>query len=410
MGYSDTLRRCTWKNWGIVIRKLLTQWDSCLFTFAELEDATGCSYSTYERKLRILDNELFALLYYESDIDVYNSQKHKDLVINKWSHPYHRDQNTRFLNRTNLIFSKKLIKLFGSEMETRRFLLNESKKLKIIGFHGLESNGPYLTRYAHTYYTKLSRLVFSIIFFYYREKYPYRKAIRKAANHLQKKNISSVRKYIEETYEEELLNKSFGNEIISEESSSDEDNVNLTEIKFSTFSELYEKSMDYIWRIWKGEQRYQWSLNRSLKPKERFIHFKNYIENRTEHYNPIDEYRDFDRFMQKQFTDYGSTIEEVLSENIWKKLDSLIVDNLKIIEEMQEEKKENVDELEREIKELKDDDMVVDGEVRIKVTQQLEYSDVDKKSELKRRSTQSSLELDLDNILMITQLPVSIQK
>ena len=66
---------------------------------------------------------------------------------------------------------------------------------------------------------------------------------------MQKKNISSVRKYIEETYEEELLNKSFGHEIISEESSSDEDNVNLTEIKFSTFSELYEKSMDYIWRI-----------------------------------------------------------------------------------------------------------------------------------------------------------------
>ena len=59
---------------------------------------------------------------------------------------------------------------------------------------------------------------------------------------------------------------------------------------------------------------------------------------------------------------------------------------------------------------FKEDDMVVDGEVRIKVTQQLKYSEVDKKSELKRRSTQSSLELDLDNILMITQLPVSIQK
>ena len=103
-------------------------------------------------------------------------------------------------------------------MRTRTFLLNESKKLKIIGFHGLESNGPYLTRYVHTYYSKLSRLAFSIILFYYREKYPYRKAIRKAANHLQKKNISSVRKYIEETYEEELLNKSFGHEIISEES------------------------------------------------------------------------------------------------------------------------------------------------------------------------------------------------
>ena len=32
--------------------------------------------------------------------------------------------------------------------------------------------------------------------------------------------------------------------------------------------------------------------------------------------------------MQKQFVDYSSVIEEVLSENIWKKLDSLIVDNL----------------------------------------------------------------------------------
>ena len=28
--------------------------------------------------------------------------------------------------------------------------------------------------------------------------------------------------------------------------------------------------------------------------------------------------------MQKQFVDYSSVIEEVLSENIWKKLDSLI--------------------------------------------------------------------------------------
>ena len=77
--------------------------------------------------------------------------------------------------------------LFGNETETRAFLLNESKKLKIRGFRGLESTGSYLTSYVHTYYTKLSRLVFSIIFFYYREKYPYRKAIRKATNHLQKK-------------------------------------------------------------------------------------------------------------------------------------------------------------------------------------------------------------------------------
>ena len=109
------------ENWGIVIRKLLTEWDSCLFTFAELGDATGWSYSTYERKLRIFDKELFTLLYYESDIDVYNSQKHKGLIINKWSHLNHRDQNTRFLNRSNLIFSKKLIMLFGNEIETRDF-------------------------------------------------------------------------------------------------------------------------------------------------------------------------------------------------------------------------------------------------------------------------------------------------
>ena len=149
MGYSDTLRRYTWKNWGTVIRKLLTEWDSCLFTFAELEDATGCSYSTYERKLRIFDKELFALLYYESDIDVYNSQKHKDLIIKKWSHLNHRDQNTRFLIRSNLIFSKKLIMLFGNETETRAFLLNQSKKLKIIGFRGVESTGSYLTSYVH---------------------------------------------------------------------------------------------------------------------------------------------------------------------------------------------------------------------------------------------------------------------
>ena len=187
-----------------------------MFTFAELEDATGCSYSTYERKLRIFDKELFALLYFESDIDVYNIQKYKGLIISEWSHPNHRDQNTRFLSRSNLIFSKNLIMLFGNETETRAFLLNQSKKLKIIGFSGVESTGSYLTSYVHTYYTKLSRLVFSIIFFYYREKYPYKKAIKKTVNHLQKKNISSVRKYIEDTYEEDLLNKSFSNEIINE--------------------------------------------------------------------------------------------------------------------------------------------------------------------------------------------------
>ena len=410
MGYSDSLRRSTWKNWAIVIRKLLTEWDSFLLTFAELEEVVGCSFGTYERNLRILDNELFALLYYEKDSDVYNSQKHKDLAINKWSHPNHRDRNTNFLNRSNLIFSKKFIMLFGNISETKAFLLDEAKKLKIIGYYGFESSGLILSSYVHTYFTKLSRLAISVIFFYYREKYSYRKAIKKTSNHLQKKFIAFVKDYIENTYEEDLLNKSFGNEIINDESSSDEDNLYLTEIRFSTISELYEKCMDYIWRIWKREQKYQWSFNRVPNTKERFIHFKNYIENRTEHYNPIDEYRDFDNFMQKQFTDYGSTIEEVLSENIWKKLDSLIVENLQAIEEIQEEKIEDVDEVERETKEFKDDAMAVDGEVRSRVTQLLEYSQEDKQNELKRRSTQSSLELDLDNILMITQLPVSIQK
>ena len=42
--------------------------------------------------------------------------------------------------------------------------------------------------------------------------------------------------------------------------------------------------------------------------------------------------------MQKQFTDYVSTIEEVLCENIWNKLDSLIIDNLNVIEEIQKER------------------------------------------------------------------------
>ena len=218
-----------------------------------------------------------------------------------------------------------------------------------------------------------------------------------------------MRKYIEETYEEDLLNKSFGNEIINDESSSDEDNVYLTEINFSTFSELYEKSMNYIWRIWKGEQRYQWSLNRSFKPKERFIHFKNYIENRTEHYNPINEYSDFDRFMQKQFVDYGFVIEEVLSENILKKLDSLVVDNLQVIEDVLEEEKEKKDKLEWEVKELKDDAMAVDGEIKNEITQHLQLSQAYTQNELKRLSTQSSLELDLDKFLIITQLPASIE-
>ena len=58
--------------------------------------------------------------------------------------------------------------LFGNETETRAFLLNQSKKLKIIGFRGVESTGSYLTSYVHTYYIKLSWLVFYIIFFYYR--------------------------------------------------------------------------------------------------------------------------------------------------------------------------------------------------------------------------------------------------
>ena len=61
--------------------------------------------------------------------------------------------------------------------------------------------------------------------------------------------------------------------------------------------------------------------------------------------------------MQEKFVDYGSINEEVLSENIWKKLDSLIVDNLQVIEDVLEEEKENVDELEWDVKELKDDAM-----------------------------------------------------
>ena len=61
--------------------------------------------------------------------------------------------------------------------------------------------------------------------------------------------------------------------------------------------------------------------------------------------------------MQEQFIDYGSINEEVLSENIWKILDSLIVDNLQVIEDVLEEEKENVDELEWDVKELKDDVM-----------------------------------------------------
>ena len=113
--------------------------------------------------------------------------------------------------------------------------------------------------------------------------------------------------------------------------------------------------------------------------------------------------------MQKQFVDYGFVIEEVLSENILKKLDSLIVDNLQVIEDVLEEEKENVDELEWDVKELKDDAMAVDGEVKNEVTQHLELSQEDTQNELKRRSTQSILELDLDKILMITQLPVSIE-
>ena len=117
--------------------------------------------------------------------------------------------------------------------------------------------------------------------------------------------------------------------------------------------------------------------------------------------------------MQKQFTDYGSVIEEVLSENIWKKLDFLIVDNLQVLENVLDEEKENEDEFEFEfewdVKELKDDAMAVDGEVKNEVTQHLELPQEDTQNELKRRSTQSSLEMDLDRILMITQLPVSIE-
>ena len=113
--------------------------------------------------------------------------------------------------------------------------------------------------------------------------------------------------------------------------------------------------------------------------------------------------------MQKQFVDYGFVIEEVLSENILKKLDSLIVDNLQVIEDVLEEEKENKDKSEREVKGLKDDAMAVDGEIKNEVTQHLQLSQEDTQNELKRRSTQSSLELDLDKILMITQLPVSIE-
>ena len=54
--------------------------------------------------------------------------------------------------------------------------------------------------------------------------------------------------------------------------------------------------------------------------------------------------------MQEQFIDYGSINEGVLSENIWNKLNSLIVDNLQVIEDVLEEEKENVDELEWDVK------------------------------------------------------------
>ena len=53
--------------------------------------------------------------------------------------------------------------------------------------------------------------------------------------------------------------------------------------------------------------------------------------------------------------------------------------------------------------------MVVDGKVRSNVNQLLEYSQADTQDKLKRMSTQSSLELDLNKILMMTQLPVTVQ-
>ena len=116
----------------------------------------------------------------------------------------------------------------------------------VIGFYGIESSGSYSNKYVHMHYTKLSRLVLSIIFFYYREKYSNRKAIRKVNNHFHKKFISSVKKYIKEAYEENLLNKSFGNEVINEESNSDEDNIYLTEIKFSSYLRL----MRIVWTVY----------------------------------------------------------------------------------------------------------------------------------------------------------------
>ena len=87
--------------------------------------------------------------------------------------------------------------------------------------------------------------------------------------------------------------------------------------------------MNYIWVIWKGEERTKWGFDSNLKVKERFIQFKNYIEHRNEHFDACEEDKKFEIFMNNQYREQGVIQKSASFKNVCEKLESLLVDDSK---------------------------------------------------------------------------------
>ena len=341
MGYTKTLRNSTWRNWAIVIRNLLTECDSSFYTSAELQDKLDYTINmNYQRVLRTFDNELFVLIYFDNDGESYDKNKHRDLVIKKCDHPEHRGNSRKIINRSNLIFSKKFINLFDKIMKTRVFLLEEAKKLKITGRHGFVSNGKALPNYVCRYLQKLFTITYTNLFFVFNEKRSIKEAFQKLAKYLRKHYYARYRKNIYSYFGEDSINNPQSNELLDQDLFWDDENEDeddfLTEIKFKSFAELYEKSMNYIWLKWKIEEKTKWSFDSKLKVKERLIQFKNYIEHRNEHFDVYEEDKKFEIFMNNQYREQGVIQQSASFKNVCEKLESLLVDDSKK-EEVKEE-------------------------------------------------------------------------
>ena len=134
---------------------------------------------------------------------------------------------------------------------------------------------------------------YSNLFFIFKENWYIKEVLKKLSKHLCRKNYSKFKKNIYKTFGEESISNPQGNELLDQDlfwnDESEDVDAFLTEIKFKSFSELYEKSMGYIWLKWKREEIAKWSFDDNLKVKEHFIQFKNYVEHRNEHFDAHEE-------------------------------------------------------------------------------------------------------------------------